>query len=200
MRIAFLFVACLVVGCGGAVAGDDGGTGNDGGSGSDGSPTPDSGPQTKCPTSPPSPGASCSYANLYCEYGSNPSPDCNQLFLCQGGSWVDETTGSACPPQADCPGSYASVPTGQDCTPNGLACAYPEGTCLCTQSFGGLVKQTPAWDCFPEETGCPSPRPDIGTACSAPSSLSCDYGACSGGLELQCTDGTWQEVAVPCPG
>jgi hypothetical protein len=46
--------------------------------------------------------------------------------------------------------------------------------------------------------GCPEPRPRIGDVCSEPA-LTCDYGACTGGIELQCEDGYWQREEVPCP-
>jgi hypothetical protein len=191
MRIACFIVLCLPVACGGAVSDFDSGTG------SDGSPGSDAG-TSACPASPPQTSASCSDEGLQCEYGSNPSLSCNLLFACTSGHWVDESTGSACPPQADCPASYAQVPVGQDCTDNTLACGYPEGECICTQTWGGLAKQTPAWDCFPKQDGCPSPRPDIGAACGTPD-LECNYGACSGGVDLVCTGGVWQQRIIPCP-
>ena len=46
--------------------------------------------------------------------------------------------------------------------------------------------------------GCPEPRPRIGSSCTQPG-LSCDYGSCTGGVLLQCTDGSWQMVDTPCP-
>lgn len=137
---------------------------------------------------------------LSCEYGSNPDPSCNQSFACMGGVWVDQTSGVACPPQSDCPSSFASVPANQACTPESLTCAYPEGECICTQSLGGVEKQTPSWSCIPVVSGCPSPRPDVGTSCVAdPSNQQCDYGQCSGGIALTCKAGVWQQVFTPCP-
>jgi len=52
-------------------------------------------------------------------------------------------------------------------------------------------------DADPSNKGCPEPRPDIGTACSQPN-LSCSYGACKGGIALQCTGGLWQQEATAC--
>ena len=208
MRIACLLLAFfpLPLACGGSVANIDGGPGDAGSDGttpsdaapSDGSPAPDSGPGGPCPGSPPTASAPCSDDGLECEYGSNPSPSCNQLFLCSNGAWTDETAKQVCPPQSDCPSSYASVPQNQTCSPENLACEYTEGTCIC--SHGAPVSQTPTWHCFPTQSGCPSPRPNIGDTCNAPSSLSCNYGACNGGVELQCKGGVWQQVEVPCPG
>ncbi len=193
MKAASLLVSLsFVLACGGSVVSVDD-------SGADSGPGNDGGASSKCPSSPPQSGTACVSVKggPTCEYGSNPDPNCNQTFVCTQNVWVNQTSGTACPPQSQCPGSYTSVPNGQDCTPDQLSCAYPEGECICTTSFGGLQKQTPAWDCFPASQGCPSPRPDIGTACSG--SQTCNYGACSGGVELQCVDGSWQTVVTPCP-
>ena len=101
-----------------------------------------------------------------------------------------------------CPATYASVPSGDPCQPAGFVCAYPEGTCECSD-LGGPVRIVdggigPRWQCEPAQSGCPSPRPDIGTPCADPG-VSCDYGECSGGIALNCTDGTWQSGPVACP-
>ena len=189
-------LCALLVGCGGVVSGTDGGTNDDGGT--DSSPPIDGSKPTGCPTTPPFSGSSCAPASLECEYGTNPDPSCNQTFFCNAGVWQDQSSGTICPPQSDCPSTFAQIPNGQDCTPNGLQCAYPQGECICTTSFGGLQKQTPAWDCFPAQTGCPSPRPDIGSACTGTNQ--CDYGACSGGVALECKGGVWTQVITPCPG
>jgi hypothetical protein len=160
----------------------------------------DAGPGGVCPTAPPTASSACSPDGLACEYGSNPDPSCNTAFMCMGGAWVDQTSGVACPPQSDCPATFASIPANQDCSPQGLACAYPEGECICTVSFEGVDKQTPSWGCIDAVSGCPSPRPDIGTPCTADSSnASCDYGSCSGGVALTCKEGVWQELITPCP-
>jgi len=191
--IRFALVALVLVGCGGSIATPTG----DGGT--DSSPNPDGSSGSVCPTSPPAPSSACSTTGpATCEYGTNPDPSCNQLFACTNGSWVDETNGGLCAPQSDCPTSYASVPVNQDCAPNQLSCAYPQGECICTTSMGGLQKMTPSWECFPAQSGCPSPRPDIGSPCSGTQQL-CDYGSCSGGVALSCVNGAWQEAAVLCP-
>lgn len=198
MRSIFLCLA--LVACGGATitTGDDGGT--DSGTGKDSSQedvtTPLDASSGGCPVSPPSQGGACSPDQLECEYGSNPSPSCNQLFRCNGAHWEEETSGTICPPPSDCPPSYASVPQNQTCSPKGLGCAYAEGTCFCG---GSLVVQSPYWSCIPETSACPSPRPDIGTPCNEPGQ-SCDYGGCSGGATLQCENGVWTQVFTPCPG
>jgi hypothetical protein len=133
---------------------------------------------------------------MQCEYGNNPNPACNDIESCTSNGWSDPPPGPACP-TGTCPATYAQVPQGQACTPQGLDCAYPQGQCNC-DSEPESAKQTPVWLCSTPATGCPEPRPDIGTACSQ-SNLSCDYGACTGGIALQCTGGLWQQEATACP-
>jgi hypothetical protein len=97
-----------------------------------------------------------------------------------------------------CPGSYSDVGQNMTCSPAGLDCAYTQGQCNCT--FTLPVGGGPFWKCF-TPANCPEPRPRIGSACSQSSTNGpCDYGACQGGIELQCTGGYWKEVLVPCPG
>ncbi len=204
MRSTLAFGLCaLLAACGGSLTTpDDGGTGNDSGPGSDagkdGSPGQDGGAGPGCPASPPASGGACSPESIDCEYGSSPRPDCNQQFQCVGGHWQDHSSGTICPPPTDCPSTYASITPGNDCNPDGLACAYPgDGTCFCTTNFG-VQKQTPAWLCVAATSQCPSPRPDIGSACSQPGQQ-CDYGSCQGGAALSCTGGVWTQVSTPCP-
>jgi hypothetical protein len=125
----------------------------------------------------------------------DPNPACNEVISCT-------MTGWSFPPPAHClpgmcPASYAAVPQGMTCSPDGLDCAYPEGQCNCGNP-GPVVGPNPVWTCAQPAQGCPNPRPRIGSACSQPG-LSCDYGACSGGVEVQCKDGSWQRANVACP-
>jgi len=186
--VAFLLLLGSIA-CGGAVATIDD-------AGGDGGPTGDAA-VVACPHSAPPEHTSCPLSGLRCEYGADPNPACNQVYQCGPGTgWLVEPYGACA--KGTCAATYASVPQNQDCTTNGLTCAYPEGECICTQDFGGPVRQTPGWFCIAAQSGCPSPRPDIGSACSTPDAQ-CDYGACSGGVGLSCTDGRWQESAVTCP-
>jgi hypothetical protein len=195
MHIVRSLVWVCLVGCGGALGSPTGDGGQD--AAADSPTANDGGTPPPCPSSPPAPNGACTSNGTKCEWGTNPDPNCNQIFICMNGSWVDQTSGTICAPQSDCPTSYASVPVNQNCTENNLSCAYPQGECICTQAFGGVERQTPAWDCFPAETGCPAPRPDIGTSCTG--TVQCDYGSCSGGVSLSCVNGIWQEAAVLCP-
>jgi len=206
----------VLAGCGGTVVttGGDGSTGSD--SGSDSPSSPDSGtdapppgtdggkPTGACPANPPALGATCSPTSLVCEYGSNPDEQCNQIFDCTSTGWNDDTTKGICP-VAECPASYAAIATPADqtaCTVEGAECVYPsQGTCLCTSDPGGLpLVGGPVWDCIAATPTCPSPRPRLGSPCSSEGST-CDYGACTGGISLECTGGVWQKnTMVACPG
>jgi hypothetical protein len=219
---ALVFV--LFAGCGGTVVGGGGDGGGGGSGGSGGSPGSDSGnpgsdsssdapvpgtdssvpPGGFCPSTLPTSDAACSPVGLVCEYGSNPNSQCDMLYGCTSSGWSDETTKSACP-TTECPASYASVSgPSQDhpCTVNGAECSYPtQGTCLCTSDPGGLpTTGGPLWECTAATAMCPSPRPRLGSACST-EGASCDYGACTGGIEIVCKGGYWlRDEMVACPG
>jgi hypothetical protein len=98
-----------------------------------------------------------------------------------------------------CPATFFTVQQGQACMPDGLDCAYAQGQCDCAPRPGpGAPGGGAVWQCF-QPTGCPEPRPRLGDACSQPN-LTCDYGACSGGIAVQCSaSGYWQAAMEPCP-
>jgi hypothetical protein len=150
----------------------------------------------QCPTSAPASGAACgAVASITCEYGTNPNPDCNQQFQCVSGAWQLSDVVCAMVPACSStePGAGGSCTTEQ-------TCPYPSATCLCTSDPGGLpLEGGPVWDCVSLTPGCPATRPDLGTPCSASSTLDCDYGQCEGGVGLSCQDGVWQLANVACP-
>jgi hypothetical protein len=182
----------------------DGGNPVDGTPPSDDSPTTETGPGpgSPCPSSPPSQDQACSPVGLYCEYDvTSPNPFCNDLWQCQSSGWsqLPEERCPVPPPPSTCPASYASVPVSHSCTSTDQICQYPTGTCICSPDPGGLpTAGGPTWECIPLSPGCPSPVPAPGSACSTPG-LSCDYGACSGGVGLECTDGYWSIAMTACP-
>jgi hypothetical protein len=157
---------------------------------------------TGCPVSPPTAGLPCSVNALECEYGSDPSAACNTLFTCESPVWkLDHgpaTTGCNTTNSATCPMTFADVPIGMSCAGSiGLSCDYAQARCDCGVS---PPLATPQWNCdTPDETGCPLPRPRIGSACSM-DGQSCDYGYCSGGVTLLCSAGTWVTGGGVCPG
>ncbi len=83
-------------------------------------------------------------------------------------------------------------------------CQYPEGYCVCMTACGGggqvRAEIAGRWFCGQATPGCPSPRPDLGTACEEAGG-GCLYGdQCNCGENLRCTDGVWQGGATPvCP-
>jgi hypothetical protein len=207
----------------GASGGHDSGSGNGDSGSHDGSPSDssttsdspvssDSGTDTgkgsdtgggggPCPSTEPTAGHACSPTDLECQYGDNPNLNCDQLFRCEPEGWVKIAGGGSCPPESDCPASYPGGTTMKatcDESELDLTCSYAQGTCIC--SDGSLpMPGGPSWQCFPATSKCPSPRPKIGSPCSD-NGTTCDYGACEGGVELQCTGGIWQVVETPCPG
>jgi hypothetical protein len=56
------------------------------------------------------------------------------------------------------------------------------------------------WICVTPMSGCPEPRPHLGSACST-EGLYCDYGSCtfSDGAAQTCMDGYWQGGFAACP-
>jgi len=186
--------------------GDDGGSAEDGatttdGAASDGGVTgdgsaSDGGASAACPATAPQLGGTCPINNAVCEYGNDPKPECNSLAVCAVGRWQFAPRGACAPAGSTCPATYAAVPKGQTCTPEFLDCAYSEGQCNCAR---GNLRLDAIWLCTPTSAGCASPRPRLGSACTS-TGLSCDYGACSGGVAETCRNGFWQRDFRPCPG
>ena len=191
----------LVAGCGGTTftgsGTDDGGPGTDAGpAGDSGTPPSDGGSGPACPASAPPGGTACPSVGLECEYGQNIDPSCNSIAQCTPSGWM-YSGGINCP-AGTCPTSYGEMGS---CTPQGLLCGYPQGTCSCGFGFGPPVLRDgggPFWTCGQNAAGCPYPRPDIGTACST-EGQSCNYAACAGGVALQCEGGVWKRTFLPCP-
>jgi hypothetical protein len=111
----------------------------------------------------------------------------------------------------DTPGCPPTMPdVGASC-PCAFSCEYGASSLvrcntLLTGSHGQwTVTQLPldtgcegAGPSFPPPGGsCPSERPRIGTACSVPNE-SCDYGACTGNVNLLCTGGAWEDAPIVC--
>jgi hypothetical protein len=204
----------LSAGCGGATAS---GGGPDAGATSPDSeaPSPDGGASleagsTGCPGAAPSGGAGCA-GTLVCEYGSDPDVRCDTLARCESGQWTvtPPARGVECATTSapECPASFANLSTQDSCDPVDISCFYPQARCSCATHCGMAVFLAPdggpmaTWCCLGPsgQPGCPTLRPRIGTACSAPM-LFCDYGGCSGNVSLECKDGVWQPEVIACPG
>ncbi|HEX8790809.1 MAG TPA: hypothetical protein VF765_07640 [Polyangiaceae bacterium] len=186
----------------GGGSGSSSGSGGSSGSGSGGGSGSSSGgiSMSPCPQNPPSDGIACTVNGAQCEYGTNPDPSCNQIFECLNGMWASGGTGGPSCPGGTCPMRYVDVVPGQACSPSGLACPYAEGECNCSFTTPSGTGTTPTWQCFAPK-GCPEPRPRIGDACTATQEgLSCDYGACAGGVSVTCTGGFWTWTMTACPG
>jgi len=184
-------------GAGSGSGGSGGGSGGGSSSGASSGSSSGIGGGGGCPASLPTAGAACSPSGISCEYGDDPNPECNTIVTCQGSAgWSGPPPGSHCMP-GTCPATYADVPQGKDCSPFGLDCAYPQGQCNCAETVPASGPN-PVWQCSTPASGCPEPRPREGSACSSPG-LTCDYGACTGGVSLECSDGYWRVAQVACP-
>ena len=183
-------------GSGGSTSSSGGGSGGSS-SGSGGSGSSSGTMRSPCPPSAPQTGQPCAPDGAQCEYGTDPDPNCNEIVECMSGTWAGGGTGAKCP-VGMCPLRYVDVPKGQACPESGVDCAYKEGQCNCSFTSPSGTMNTPTWHCF-SPPGCPEPRPDVGTPCTQ-DGLSCDYGACTGGLAETCTSGYWQWAMTACPG
>ncbi len=169
-----------------------------------------------CPATPPSAGTSCSAVGEDCEYGSSWWLWCNLVVQCTADAgWqpVSEHIGGGCaePDAGDaggtCPSTWAEATTmdaGSAMCP-AVNCNYPEGSCACILGCGCAGQRQEmdlhgAWFCTPTPPGCPSPRPDLGTACTN-AGPGCTYGrTCGCGIGVSCVDGVWQgELTTCCP-
>ena len=138
-----------------------------------------------CPASPPSENGACPLEGLWCEYDvMQVNPYCNDLWRCTASGWQNVSTSGICPPPTpNCPDSYADVPVNEPCPNMGQVCAYPSWTCGCSEPPSG--SGNPTWVCLETPARCPDPIPMVGSVCAFPAQT-CDYGACVGGVELQC--------------
>jgi hypothetical protein len=164
-------------------------------------------PVPACAETAPQQGSACGPQGLACEYGTATTQQCDTVATCNGGRWevaVPTMTKSACQsgPASDCPSSFTTVPVGQHCDDYGVVCDYPQGRCACTVRDSPTVYDAEAqatWICPSPNSGCPLPRPRLGTPCTA--GLECDYGTCAipGATAEACTDNVWTEESTACP-
>ncbi len=139
-----------------------------------------------CPAHKPFENTMCSLpAGVDCEYPDLPAGiqydlSCSTVFTCQDGMWnkIWPTGGgpgcrtdAAGNPMA-CLGPAAAI---GPCPSTSLYCLYPSAqeACFCA-NLGG---STPQWSCAPTPTGCPFPRPRVGSKCMG--SLDCVYDPCA---------------------
>ncbi len=220
--LAMLTLSAIVVACGGATTSGISGPGADGGNGgTDGGTGADGSSPSGCPDTMPTAGTQCDKPGASCEYGGQgPLLLCSTLAQCvtrdgPTGSWTVTPPAATCistPAQnpSSCPKAFGDVPTGAKC-PGGNAlgaasCVYPEGMCGCESCYepsdGSLGNQNQEWKCDPYPMpgdGCPSPRPEIGSACPK-EGQSCFYGGGCGTpipfSAIACQNGAWTPEAV----
>ncbi len=160
-----------------------------------------------CPETAPQQGSACGPQGLACEYGTATVVECDTVATCNGGRWeiaLPTMTKSLCQsgPATDCPASLSAVPLGQHCDTYPTICDYPQGRCACTVRQSPTVTDASAqatWICPAPSSGCPLPRPLLGSPCT--SSAECDYGTCAipGATAQACTDNLWVPESTACP-
>ncbi|HEY8086855.1 MAG TPA: hypothetical protein VIF09_03400 [Polyangiaceae bacterium] len=154
-----------------------------------------------CPTSPPDAGAPCPATGESCEYGSSWLLGCNALFRCTPSGWQAGARGTSAMCTEDaaaCPSTWEdALEAGSFTACPAYACQYEAGTCGCVVCGIGQIRHPfiqGMWSCTPATPECPSPRPDLGSACSGDGGTMCHYGGdmcCTGAPQLRCVDGVW---------
>jgi hypothetical protein len=150
-----------------------------------------------CPASLPASGSPCTPNGIdECEYGSD--PQCTTIASCDLGNdsfvWnVSSPIWSLCGVNSpQCLPSYGTPADAAGCPVDAAACLYPQGVCGCAPECGG-------WVCapYPLPTGCPEPRPLLGSPCTQ-EGQNCAYGdICSvlafAGPLMVCASGFWRD-------
>jgi hypothetical protein len=159
-----------------------------------------------CPASAPTAGSACSVESLQCEYGNAWwSVACDVVEQCTNGEWqTTQLSFDPCSPEpgpnpASCPATSGDVPQGSSCSPANTNCYYPDAFCQCAVPLGGPIQidgGSAYWTCLPG-TGCPYPRPPLGSACVTNENV-CNYEDCSYGQ--MCVNGAWQGEEEGCAG
>jgi hypothetical protein len=170
------------------------GSGNDAGqhpdSGAAEAGAGDGGLSPACPASTPTDGSACTTASLACEYGNDLLMQCDTIATCDGKVWhVQPPTNTGCGGSTGgtdpgCPATSGAVPVGQACSPQ-MTCGYANTVCYCYIDHTGAPQ---IWGCFPATSGCPFPRPRLGSTCTT-NGLQCDYSSCMD--SIACNGGIW---------
>jgi hypothetical protein len=179
-----------------------------------------------CPATEPANGDHCSSDGLLCEYGSDYSPLCNALFVCGVDTWgapILYNNTPMCPTAppvapanpAECYATRADVPAGQACsTP--VSCSYDGSQCTCGVYCPSVPVQFPpcdpdagvtqpccdttkvTWNCFDGPQYCRTPRPRLGTPCTAGDSCAIDAPDVCAQTVLTCSMGVWEVAPTGC--
>jgi hypothetical protein len=156
-------------------------------------------------------GSACDAPLVECEYDSDPRRECRTYSVCLGApsgspsatTWRVQRNRCDPPLTAVCPATFSGA-ADQPCSPKDAWCTYPDGgRCHCTDCRTGptsvICTGMPVWRCEGTEqnAGCPKYMPRIGSPCTAPSVVNCNYG-CEWG-SATCLRGVWQRADSGCP-
>jgi hypothetical protein len=142
-----------------------------------------------CPLQPPADNSPCETASdLTCGYGSDPRPNCRQLYRCMEGAWDFFDDGVCDGSSQDCPAGPTNPPPNV-CSNIGISCVYPATNQVC--DCRGIPTADTWWCSESPGPNCPLPMPNYGTACD--SAVTCVYKSvfCSQ-WEVECVDGRWR--------
>ena len=205
-----LIFAAAVAGCS-----SDSGGGATGDAGTDGAPSDapsdssEGGGTYACPMTSPTQGTPCDILGLVCEYGGDAHGSCTDLYTCEASKgatlWFAHEKDPTCGTNpTDCPTSFAAA-DGTLCTKIAEACDFAEGRCGCELCSVEAGPPETHWRCkswSDAPAGCATPRPLLGTPCTADGQI-CDYLQCCRGPDMgpreECKSGVWQSsVDVGC--
>jgi hypothetical protein len=144
-----------------------------------------------CPETIPLEGTPCTGSSqIWCEYGSDPSYQCDTIAFCdpQSGWLVQAVSDPSCPTANafECPPTLAAASYSATVCTSSAICRYPEGQCVCAQDGASLQCNGPA-------AGCPATRPRAGMPCDASACRTWGTGICDG-QSMTCRCGIWQPV------
>ncbi len=183
-RAPVLVATAVVGGCGGAAASSPG---RDAAVES----ALEAAPPASCPDSPPLAGAMCGTERLTCEYGSDPSAQCDTLMRCTSGAWESIGGGSPCSTlnPAGCPGDASATINGGTCSLQ-VDCAIGRCSCYsdCAGAPGDCADAASVWHCQLN-------RPRLGASCSDAQGEWTSY-AC--GPTEACAGGIWASAPAMC--
>jgi hypothetical protein len=161
-----------------------------------------------CPSTVPDAGAACTPEMTLpgpdipeCEYGDD--PHCTTTALCLPNNEGTPIQWTVTPPDPSCSGNSAYCPSpsafpedGTGCA-GGTSCTYQSGRCVCLVCQDNTSSGNPCgqgasgtkWSCqgWEQPSGCPEPRPLLGTSCSVPMQV------CGGSPDplMKCVDRYW---------
>lgn len=164
-----------------------------------------------CDEERPASNEPCAQVGQTCEYGDSPDSRCNELLVCEqgtfGAGWLarpwNACSHDQCPEAgaiADLEGTPCSLDVdGGAGNVDDIACARVDGFCACTTGPDAAHAHERRWSCQKPDPGCPTQRPLVGQSCTR-TGLTCDYGSCvfKEGRRMTCNGVRWDTGDSSC--